>query len=166
MYKFTYSFPLKFLYRYGNIPLTIVLSFFLVVAAGGLNSSLLNLIPLAITLLIIYFMNKQYLLLYKILPYKIEADNEKLICSMFAFSKKEFVIYYKDISNLKGGIFEGSINGLMKVFDDKNNICIAFFPTINNSKILQTIILKKINQPLYDKVMAKAAPQQKDSSAK
>jgi|YelNatPaOPRAMG01_1025707.scaffolds.fasta_scaffold02351_5 hypothetical protein len=165
MYKFTYSFPLRILYRYGNIPLTILLSFFLVVSAANLDSSLYNLFPVAIILLLIYFLNKQYLVLYKILPYKIEADNEKLICSDFAFSKKKFIIFFSDISKLTGGIFEGSIKSLMKIYADKSNICIGFFPTISNAKTLQTIILKRINQSLYDKVMAKAIPAKKVSSS-
>ena len=165
MYIFTYSFPLRILYRYGNIPLTILLSFFLFASASSLDSSLYNLIPLVITLLIIYFLNKQYIMLYKILPYKIEADNEKLICSDFAFSSKKFTIFYSDINKLTGGIFEGSIKSLMRIYENKNNICIGFFPTISNAKTLQTIILKRINQSLYDKIMAKAIPAKNVSSS-
>ena len=155
MQKFTYSLPMRFLYRYGNIPVTVVLLFYLFGAVYNLDKSLLNLIPLFITALLLYFLNKQYLMLYKTMPYSIEADPEKLVCSDFALSKKEIVIYYKDIDKLTGGIFEGRITSLMKIYESQRSLCISFFTTIKNSKNLQTIVLSKVNKNLYDEVINK-----------
>jgi hypothetical protein len=48
--------------------------------------------------------NRTYLTYYLILPYKIEADDEKMICSDFLLSKKVITIYFKDIEVLQGGV--------------------------------------------------------------
>ncbi len=155
MQKFTYSFPMRILYRYGNIPITMILLFYLFGSAYNLDKSLISLIPLIITALLIYFLNRQYLMLYKTMPFSIQVDPEKLVCTDFTLSKKEIVIYYKDIDKLTGGIFEGKINGLMKIFEGQRSLCISFFTTIKNSKNLQTIILSKVNKSLYDEVINK-----------
>ncbi len=155
MQKYTYSFPMRFLYRYGNIPVTAVLLFYLFGAVYNLDKSLLNLIPLLLTALMIYFLNKQYLMLYKTMPYSIVADPEKLVCSDFTLSKKRIVIYYKDIDKLTGGVFEGRITSLMKIYEGQRSLCISFFTTIKNSKNLQTVVLSKVNKSLYDEVINK-----------
>ena len=93
--------------------------------------------------------------LFKILPNQIEADDEKITCSKFYLSKKELVIYYKDITLLSGGIFENKISGLMKVCDGKSNLCIGFYQRLNNSGKLATILLSKVNRELYDVVVEK-----------
>ncbi len=84
------------------------------------------------------------------MPYEIEADNEKMKCSNFFLSKKEFTIYYSDISSLSGGIFDGKYSGLMKVCDGKNNICIGFFQSLQNVRALQKLILNKVDRKIYD----------------
>ena len=155
MQKFTYSGLFGFLYRFGNIPVTILLSLYLILAASGLNQSLIYLLPFVIAVVLIFVLNRQYLNLYKILPYKIEADEEKMICSDFFFSKKKITIYYTDINSLSGGIFEGKYGGMMKVCDGKNNICIGFFSKLKNVQQLQTFILSKVERPIYDDVLKK-----------
>lgn len=105
--------------------------------------------------MLIFVLNKQYLNLYKILPYKIEADEEKMVCSDFFFSAKKITIHYKDINSLSGGIFEGKFGGLMKVCDGKNNVCIGFFGKMKNVKQLQTFILSKVERSIYDDVLNK-----------
>ena len=146
---------MRILYRYGNIPITVVLLIYLFGAVYNLDKSLMNLIPLIITALLIYFLNRQYLMLYKTMPFSIEADPEKLTCTDFTFSDKKIVIFYKDIDRLKGGIFEGRVNSLMKVYEGQRDLYISFFTTIKNSKSLQTIVLSKVNKNLYDSVINK-----------
>ncbi len=153
MHKFEYSFIYKFFYRFGNIPVTLLLAVYLILAAVNLDKSLINLFPFAISALLIFFLNRQYLKMYKILPYKIEADNYKIVCSDFLFSQKEIVIFYKDISALSGGIFDGKINGIMKIIDGKNNVSIGFYNSIKNVRDLQTIILSKVPRSVYDEVV-------------
>ncbi len=153
MQKFEYSFLLRLFYRYGNIPVTLLLAVYLILSAVNLDKSLINLFPFAVSAMLIFFLNRQYLRMYKIMPYKIEADNDKLVCMDFLFSQKEIVIFHKDISTLSGGIFDGKLSGIMKVTDNKNNISIGFFNNIKNVRGLQTIILSKVQRSVYDDVV-------------
>jgi hypothetical protein len=155
MHIFTYTFYAKFIYRYGNIIATILLILYLVPVVLGVDENIYLIIPLVISLFFLYYINKKYFTLYKVMPYKIEADDEKMICTEFIFSDKEVIIYYKDIQALSGGIFEGRLRGVMKVCDGKNQICIGFSDKIKNSKKLMTIILSKVRKEIYDEVIAK-----------
>jgi hypothetical protein len=105
--------------------------------------------------------NRQYFTLYKIIPYNIEADNEKLLCSDFIFSKKVVTIYYKDIVKLKGGMFENKMSGVMKVYDEKNSVTLGFYTKLNNSSRLVTIILSKVKKELYDEVLERLTEKKK-----
>ncbi|MCA2005051.1 MAG: hypothetical protein LDL01_04565, partial [Ignavibacterium sp.] len=89
-------------------------------------------------------------LLYKTFPFRISADDEKLICTDFMFRKKEIIIYYKNIKSIEGGIFEGRLSGMMKVCDSETGICITFSHRIKNSTKLIASILSRIDKKLYD----------------
>ena len=153
MQSFTYPYFYKILYRYGNIPVTIILSIYLVPSVVNLDKNLVYLIPVILLLLMVYLLNKHYLNLYKIIPYKIEADEEKMVCTDFIFSKKEFIIYYGDVESLTGGVFEGRFSGVMKVCDRKNQVCIGFFNRLRNADKLQALLLSKVPRKVYDNVV-------------
>lgn len=155
MQTFTYPFYARLIYRYGNLFATVLLGLYLVPVVLGADENLYLLIPLIITLLLLYYINKKYLTLYKVMPYKIDADDEKLVCKDFIFSDKEIIIYYKDIESLSGGIFDGKLRGLMKVCDGKNRICIGFSDKMKDSKKLITLILSKVNKNIYNDVIDK-----------
>ncbi len=155
MQRFTYPYFYKLIFRYGNIPVTIILSIYLVPAVVNLDKNLVYLIPVIVLMVMIYLLNKHYLNLYKIIPYKIEADEEKMVCTDFIFSKKEFTIYYGDIETLTGGIFEGRFSGVMKVCDRKNQVCIGFFNRLRNADKLQTLLLSKVPRKVYDDIVDK-----------
>jgi hypothetical protein len=87
------------------------------------------------------------------LAYKIEADDEKIVCSEFLFSKKVITINYSDIESLKGGVFERKSSGIMKVFDGKNNSTIGFSQKMRDSNKLITLILSKVKKEIYDDVI-------------
>lgn len=89
------------------------------------------------------------------IPYTIEADDEKLVCSQFLFRNKTLTIYLKDVESLTGGMFSGKYHGVMKVSDGKNKIAIGFFDKINDSTKLITMILNKVDQKIYDEVIEK-----------
>ena len=158
MKVFTYPIFYKIIIRYGNIPLTLLLIFYLIPSVIYVDEHLILLIPLIISSLLIFFLNKLYLTLYKIIPYKIVEDNEKLICSEFLFSNKEVVIDFNNIVKLKGGIFEGKLHGILKVYDGKNNIYIGYFNKIKNSKLLGTLLLTKVSKSVYDEVIKNIIP--------
>jgi len=132
-----------------------MLSVYMIPALVNLDKDMIYLIPIIISLLLIYFINKHYLLLYKILPYKIIADDEKLIGRDFLFSNKEITIYFYDIISLEGGIFIGKPAGLMKVNDGKNKYTIGFYSKLINAQELSTIIISKVNRKVYDQVINK-----------
>ena len=158
MKVFTYPIFYKIIIRFGNIPLTLLLIIYLIPSVIFVDEHPVLLIPLIISSLLIFFLNKLYLTLYKIIPYKIVEDNGKIICSEFLFSNKEIVIDFKDIDKLKGGIFEGKLHGILKVYDGKNNIYIGYFNKIKNSKLLGTLLLSKVNKSVYDEVVKRIIP--------
>ncbi len=151
----TFEYPVffRFLYRYGNIPVTFFLSIYLIPSVINLDKDLIYLLPVIGILILIYLINKRYLFLYKVVPYKIIADEEKITCSGFFLSKHETIIYFSDVENLSGGIFSGRLKGLMKVYDKKSKVCIGFFDKIKDVKSLQTLILSKVNAEVYNKVI-------------
>ncbi len=161
--KQTFSYPFLFglLYKYGNIVVTFLLVFYTAPIVFYVDQNYILIIPLVISLLLIYFVNRQYFTLYKIIPYKIEADDEKLLCSDYIFSNKAVTIYYKDIATLKGGMFENKMSGVMKVFDEKNSVALGFYTKLNNSSRLVTIILSKVKKELYDEVLNRLTEKKK-----
>lgn len=152
---FTYPSLFKLIFRYGNIIITPILLLYTIPLIYFINEKIIFALPLLINLAIIYFLNRHYFNLYKILPYRIEADNEKLICTEFFLSNKEVTIYYSDINSLSGGIFENKLSGIMKVCSQNNSVCIGFYQRLNNSGKLATIILSKVRRELYDEVIEK-----------
>lgn len=155
MKTYTYTFFWKLIYRFGNIILSPPLLFYTLSTVLIIDKNLMMLIPFIISLFALYLLNKSYFEFYKIVPYKIEADEEKIICSNFLFRTKTVTIYYKDIESLSGGIFSGKYRGLMKVCDGKNKRCIGFFNRITDSNKLITIILSKVDKNIYDEVIKK-----------
>jgi hypothetical protein len=166
MQTFTYPAHYKLLYRYGNIPVTIILSIYLVPSVVYIDKNLIYFIPVILLLLMIYLLNRHYLNLYKIIPYKIEADEEKMVCTDFLFSRKEFTIYYRDIESLTGGIFDGRFSGVMKVCDRNNQVCIGFFNRLKHADKLQTILLSKVPRKVYDDVVERVGLKTKKDDKK
>jgi hypothetical protein len=154
MKEYTYPWFNKMLYRYGNIPLTILLLLFLTQALVNLDSKLINIIPVVITSFILYYLNKQYLYLYKIIPYRIVAQEDKLVCDHFIFSTKSFDLHFKDVISISGGFIEGKRNSIIKI-DSRSNFTIGFYHTINNARELETLLLSKVDQPVYEQVAKK-----------
>jgi hypothetical protein len=153
MQTFTYSFFWKFIYRYGNLLITPLLLLYALSLVTLIYKNLIVLIPFLLSLFILYFLNKSYINFYKLVPYKIEIDNEKIICTDFLFRNKTITIFLKEIESISGGIFDGRYRGLMKVCDGKNKLCIGFFDRLNNSSKLVTLILSKVDEKIYDKVI-------------
>ena len=152
---FTYPFLFRIIFRFGNIIITLLLVIYSIPLLVALDQRKILVIPLLVSLLVIYFLNRHYLTLYKILPYKIEADNEKIVCSDFFLSKKEIIINYNDIDFLSGGLFENRMSGIMQVCDSKKDFCFGFYHRLRNSNKLVTIILSKVKRELYDEVLEK-----------
>lgn len=151
----TFSYPIlfKIIFRFGNIIITPVLLVYTISLVAFLEQKIILSVPLLINLAIIYFLNLHYFKLYRILPYQIEVDEEKIICSKFFLSKKEIIIYYKEISSLSGGIFENKLSGLMKIYDSKYNVVVGFYQRLDGASKLATILLSKVDRKIYDSVL-------------
>lgn len=155
MYTFVYPFYVKYIYRFGNLVATILLLIYVIPVIVGLDGNSYLILPFIISLVLLYFINKRYLTLYKVMPYKIEADDEKIVCKDFIFTSKETTIYYKNIESLSGGIFDGRLHGIMKVYDGKNQISIGFSDKMKDSKKLITLILSKVRKEIYEDCIEK-----------
>lgn len=155
MQTFTYSFFWKITYRYGNLVVSLLLLLYIFPVALQLDKNLIFLLPFIISLLLLYYINKSYFTFYKLVPFIIEADEQKLVCKNFLFRNKTVTIFYKDIDSLTGGIFDGKYRGLLKVCDGKNKICIGFFDRMQNSSKLVTLILSKVDKNIYDDIINK-----------
>lgn len=75
-----------------------------------------------------------------------------MVVSNFLKNDRTEEIPYSAITKLNGGIFEGRISGLMKVhFADQKYF--GFFQRIKNAKLLEAIILSKVDRKIYDEVL-------------
>ncbi len=162
IYVFEYPLFFKLLFRFGNVFVTIILSAYLVPIIIRLDKNLANIVPMLIILALIYVFNRHYLMLYHILPYKITADEEKIVCGKFFLSKREVEIFYKDIEALSGGVFGGKVRGLMKVYDGKSKIIVGFYDSIKDVRTLQTILLSRVNEDIYNSVIEKLGLKKKN----
>ena len=153
MQTFTYSLLFKIIFRFGNILVTFLILIYLIPVFYYIDQKTILFLPLIIGVIIIYMVNRTYLTYYKIIPYRIEADDDKMICSDFLFSKNDVTIYFKDIDLLQGGIFSGKSSGIMKVNDSKSKLQVGFSQKIKNSEKLIALILSKVPKDLYNEVI-------------
>ncbi len=155
MKTYKYSILWKVLYRYGNIPLTLFLLIYLVTSVIGLFSHWYFIFFFCINLLIIIWLNKYYIKTYKLFPFEISADNEKIICTNFMFSKKEIELRMEDIDKLTGGIFSGYQTRPVYIHDSKRNITIGLYANVGKFPELLKIILQNIREDLYKDLVGK-----------
>ncbi len=153
MQTFTYSLIFKIIFRFGNIFITILLSIYLIPVFYFIDQSIYLFFPLILAVIILYMVNRAYFTYYKIIPYKIEADDEKMICSDFLFSNKVVTIYYKDIDMLRGGVFSGRSTGIMKLLDNKSKLQVGFSQKMKYSEKLIALVLSKVSKDLYNEVI-------------
>ncbi len=153
MQSFTYPLFFRIVFKYGNFFITTLLMIYSIPLILYITEKPVMAIPLLVNVFLIYFMNKRYIENYKILPFKIEADSEKLICTNFFLSKKEVVIYYHEINSLTGGSFENKKYGIMKLHSENKYGRVGFYNRLNNSSRLVSLILSRVKKPLYDRVM-------------
>ena len=77
------------------------------------------------------------------------------MCERFFLNKNKVEIFYKDIETLTGGVFGGKVRGLMKVFNGKSKVTIGFYESIRDVRTLQTILLSRVNEDIYNAVVEK-----------
>lgn len=149
----TYPFIARLIYRWANIPLTIILIFYLIVYIIATFYQWYYIIAVIFELAILYFLNRHYIRGYKLFPYKISIDNEKMICENFFFSKKSHTIYHSDISKITGSIFSGNKARPLYIYDEKNNVTIGLRVHLNGYNQVLTKILSNVSKELYDSLL-------------
>ena len=166
MKTFSYSFFAKLIYRYGNIPVTILLLIHLVSSLLFITKMWYVIFPLLINLAIIYFLNRHYFHTYKTFPCKIEIDNEKMICSNFLIGNRILEIRLKDIDNITGGIFSGNLARPIYTVIIEQNIKIGISQHIKNYNRLLTTILSNVTQELYNDLLGRMQDAKKRGKTK
>jgi hypothetical protein len=155
MQVFTYSIFWKFVYRYLNLFITPLLILYILPLILNLDKNLILILPFVLSVYLLYYLNKSYFIFYKLVPFKIELDDEKITCTQFIFKEKKIIIQIKDIESLSGGIFNGRYRGLMKVSDGKNKVSIGFFDRMINAQKLVTLLISKVDIKVYNAVIPK-----------
>ncbi len=153
MRTYTYSFFAKFVYRFANIPATLIMLMYMLSSLAGLFTEWYYIFPFALNIAIIYFINRFYFRSYKMFPFHIEADNQKLVCSDYFFSKKKLELYHHEITDIKGGLFSGNTARPIYLYTEKHNETIGLHSHIKSHNELLTIILSNIPQDLYNKLL-------------
>ena len=155
MKTYKYSFFAKFVYRFANIPATILMVLYFLSSLIGLLNEWFYVFPLLLNGAIIYFINRFYFRSYKIFPFQIEADNTKMICSDYFFSKKKFEVPYNDLTKITGGLFSGNTSRPIYLYCEKLDETIGLHSHIKNHNELLTTILSNIPKKLYDEMLEK-----------
>lgn len=155
MEKIRYSIFARIVYRYGNVIATLLLSVHLISSIIIMFHRWYFVFPALINLVVILWINKYFIKTYKMFPFEIEVDNEKIICRDFLIGKKEIMIKYEDIDELRGGIFSGYMTRPIYIHDARQNITIGFYSHVGNFQKLLTKILQNIPQKLYTEVTEK-----------
>lgn len=155
MITYKYSFFSKFLYRYGNIPLTLLFLIYFGMSVIGLLTQWYFIFFVIINLAIIIWLNRYYFKTYKSFPFIISADNEKLVCSDFLFTKKIVEIKLISIDKITGGIFSGYTTRPTYIHDAEQNITIGFYSSAGKFNELLMTIIKNVDEKLYQQLIDK-----------
>lgn len=153
MNTFKYPFFPRLIYRFANIPITILLLLLAFLSLLGTFVEWYYIFPVLVDSTILFFLNRYYFRSYKTFPYKIETTTEKMICSDYFFSSVKHEISLKDITSIKGGIFSGTIARPIYLYIEKENLTIGINQHIGNYNKLVTIILSNIRQELYNELL-------------
>ncbi len=142
----------KVIYRYANIPLTILLALNAFFSAYSIQESINHVFPLLVDVILLYLMNRYYRKIYKGFPFYIEADHATIIGTDFSFSNKRVEIRINEIEKISGGIFSGKPTKPI-IITDKNGNSIGIFQHLKDFNRLLTLVLSNIPKSLYDELM-------------
>jgi hypothetical protein len=147
MITFKYSFISKLFYKYSIILVNLLLLLYLFFSIFAITQDWKFIFPLLINLILVYILNRYYLKIYKSFPFKIIADNEKIICSDFILKDRTLEIHHSEITKITGGIFSGSKFMPLYISTSKTKIGISRH-IINYNELLK-IVLSNIPKELY-----------------
>lgn len=153
MITFRYSFIAKLIYRYANIPITLFLVLYMVSSFTFMLHTWYYFFPFILNLIIIIVINRYYFRTYKLFPFRIDINNEKIICSDYFNRSKQVEIIIADIDEIDGGVLSGTPSKPIFIHDERNDVVVGISPNLKESNKLITIILSNIKKTLYDQVL-------------
>ncbi len=153
MLRFTYKPFYRFIYRYGNLLITPILLLYMFPAIVSFRYDVGQSVYLFVFSAVIFYVNKLYFRLYQILPFQIEIDEDKIICSQFFSKNKKVILHFSEITKLEGGIFYGKSKGLMQIKGGKTTI--GFFHHLTNANIFIATLLQKVPLEVYKQIEMK-----------
>lgn len=153
METYKYSFFAKLIYRFGNFIATFLLLIHLASSIYFISEKFLFIIPAVINALLIFYLNRFFIMTYKLFPFEITVEDNKLICKDFFLSKKKIEIEFDNIDEIKGSIFSGYPTRPIYIHDKSKNITIGFYSHVGNFQKLLTVILQKIPENLYNSLL-------------
>ena len=98
-------------------------------------------------------MNRCFFRSYKLFPFKIEINNEKMICSDYFNKSKEQEIYLNDIDLIEGGSLSGTPAKPIYLHTKTDDLIVGISPHMKDHNKLVTIILSNVKQEVYDNVL-------------
>lgn len=153
MITYKYSFFAKFLYRYANIVITLLLLIYAIFALLITFQKWYFVFVFLVNVLIIFYVNRFYLRNYRLFPFKIEADNSRLVCSNFFLSKQVLEIELKNIGKIWGGFISGWQTKPIYIFDKTTKKTIGIYVFSPSFKSLMKNILENIPEDVYQEIL-------------
>ncbi len=154
MSEHKYSFFARFVYRYANLPISVLLLIYLVFSLAATANNKYFIIPAFINAAVLYLMNRNYLRNNKTMPYKINVNNTTIKVSDFAGRRKDFSFSISQIKDIAGGIFAGAQTKPIFIFVEGEKYPVSFNAHISGFNELLTAILKNVDKNLYEKLMS------------
>lgn len=151
MKVFRYGFLAKIIYRYGIVPINLILLFYLFVSILAFDNDWKFIFPIFINIILLYSINRFYIKVFKLFPFQIEINNEKMICSDFMIKNRKVEIFHSDIATITGGIFSGRSFAPLYITTENERIGIS--PHIKDFNKLLTIMLTNISKELYESLL-------------
>lgn len=159
MQTFKYSLFAKIIYRYSHLPVSLILAVHFIVTALGIPYSWYLAIPALINLVVLVWLNKFFFKSYKIFPFKIEIDNEKIICSDYFLKSKTVELKHSEIDKIEGGIFSKNLARPIYIKSTSKDVTFGVHNHLKNFNKFLTIVLSNINQDLYLELLEKVKEQ-------
>ncbi len=152
MITFKYSIVPRLIYRWANIPITLILFLYAMVSATALFVNLFATISFVIHIILMLLINRFYFRVYKLYPFTIEMNNEKMICSDYFMSSKNSEYKLSEITKLSGNIFSGAPHKPLYIhFGEERKIGIS--PHLRDFNKFLTMILSNVKKELYESAL-------------
>jgi hypothetical protein len=148
---FKYPFSARLIYRYSIVPANLLLLGYLVPFMFAFQW--MKFFYAAILALALYLLNSYFFNLVRCVPYHIEVVNDTVVCKKFFLSSKTVQFTMKEITGIKGGVFDGGNAGIYRISIQGIKHEIIFFRMLKGNKVLQDALLRSIPRPLYHAII-------------